>query len=62
MAQWVKNLPAVALIPVEVWVRSMAWYSGLKDPELLQLQFRPQLQLGFNPWPGNFHIPQMVGP
>ena len=33
----------------------MGWiqHSGLKDPVL------PQLQHVFNPWPGNFHIPQV---
>ena len=27
--------------------------SGLKAPEVQQLQHRSQVQLGFNPWPGN---------
>ena len=31
VAQWVKNLTAVARETVKVWVRSPAWYSGLKD-------------------------------
>ena len=35
----------------------MAWQ--VKDPVLLQLGCRSQLQLGFNPWSGNFHVPQM---
>ena len=35
----------------------MAQHSGFKDPALLQLQLRLQLQLGFSPWPGNFHMP-----
>ena len=30
------------------WVR-------VRDPVLLQLQQRLQLQLRFDPWPGNFH-------
>ena len=32
MAQWVKNLTAVAWVTVEAQVRSLAWHSGLKDP------------------------------
>ena len=52
MVQWVKNTTAVAHVTLEVWVRSPAWHSGLKDLTLLQLY------LGFNPWPGNFHRPQ----
>lgn len=35
----------------------MAWQ--VKDPVLLQLGCRSQLQLGFNPWSGNFHVLQM---
>lgn len=31
----------------EVQVRSLGWFSGLRAPEL------PQLQFGFSPWPGN---------
>ena len=31
----------------------------VKDLALLQLQHRSQLWLGFDPWPGNFHIPQV---
>ena len=49
MVQWVKNVTAAA--PVTVEVRSLAWCSGLKDTAL------PQLQLGFNPWSGDFHMP-----
>lgn len=30
----------------------------VKDP-LLQLWCRLQLQLGFDPWPGNFHVLQV---
>ena len=29
----------------------------VKDPVLPQLWSRLQLQLGFSPWPGNFHMP-----
>ena len=53
MAQWVKNPTAVAQVTAEAWVRSLAQCSELKDPVL------PQLQLGFFPWPGNFHMPQV---
>ena len=50
MSQWVKNLTAAAQVTAEAKVRSLARCSGLKDLTLLQLQ------LGFNPWPGNFHM------
>ena len=51
VAQWVKNLTAVAPVAVEAWVLSPgAWYSRLKDLAL------PQLWLRFNPWPGNCHM------
>ena len=32
-------------------VPSLAWHSGLKDPELPQLQRRSQLRLRSDPWP-----------
>ena len=51
MAQWVKNPAAVAWVPAEAQVSPPAPCSGLKDPVLLQLQ------LGFSPWPWNFHLP-----
>ena len=51
MAQWIKNLTAVA------WVVAGAGRTGLKDPALLQLWHR--LQLRFSPWPGNSHMPWM---
>ena len=53
VAQWVNN-PAclcggAGLIPSpDQWV---------KDLILLQLWHRGQLQLRFDPWPGNFHTP-----
>ena len=31
----------------------------IKDPALLQLWHKSQLQLGFDPWPGNFHMPRI---
>ena len=43
MAQWIKNLNTVAWVDTEVWVRSLARCSGLKDPALLKLQHRSQL-------------------
>ena len=51
MAQWVRNPTALAWVASEVWVRAPAQDSGLKDQAMLQLQ------LGFNPWPKNFHMP-----
>ena len=56
MAQWVKYLTAVVLVVVGAQVQSPAWYRGLKDLALPQLCHRLQLQLRFNPWPGNFHM------
>ena len=53
MAQWIKNLTAVARVPAEAWIQSPAWSSGLKDLALAQLWLR------FNPWSRNFHVPQM---
>ena len=51
MAQGVKNPTAVIQVAAEVWIRSLAWCSGLKDPSLLQLPHRSQLRLRFDPWP-----------
>ena len=50
VSQWVKNLTVVAWVTAEVWVWSLGWRSGVKDPVL------PQLWLVFNPWPGNIHL------
>ena len=47
--QWVKNSTAAAEVTAEVQAGSSAWLSGLKDPALLQLLHRLQLQLRFNP-------------
>ena len=33
---------------------------GLKDPALSLEQFKPLLWCGFNPWPGNSHMPEGV--
>ena len=56
VAQWVKNLTAAAQVAAEAQVQSPAQGSVLKDPALPQLRCRLQLQLGFSPWPRNFHI------
>ena len=37
VAQWVKNLTAVARVAAEVRVQSLAWRSGEKDLAALQL-------------------------
>ena len=55
MAQWVKNPTAAAQVATEAWVQYLDQHSGLKDPVLPQL-LPMQLQLGFNLWPGNFHM------
>ena len=48
---------AAAEVPAEAqWVESPVQNSGLKDPAMLQLRLMSQLWLGFNPWPGNFHM------
>lgn len=57
MAQWVKNLPAVAPVTVETQVQSLTWSSGLKDVVLPQLRHRSLLWFRFNPWPRNCCIP-----
>ena len=56
MVQGVEHLTAVAWVAAEVQIRSPAWHSGLKDPELSKLWCRLQLRLGFSLWPGNFHM------
>ena len=56
MVRWVKNLTAVAWVGVDVQVQSPVWCSRLKDPLLPKLFCRSQLQLGFNPGPGHFHL------
>ena len=58
VAQLVKNPTAAAWVTEKVKVRSPAWWSELKDLALLQLWYRSQLQLEFNPWSGNFCIPR----
>ena len=61
MIQWVKNPTAMAQITAEAQVQHPAQLSGLKDLVLPQLQHRSQLRLGFNPWPGYFHMPWCNG-
>ena len=34
----------------------------VKDPTLLQMWYRSQLQLGFNPWPGNIFLEGYIPP
>ena len=52
VAQWVRDLTAMARVASEVQVRFSAQRSELKDPTL------PRVWLGFSPWPGNFHVVQ----
>ena len=40
-------------------VQTLAKQQWVKDPALPQLQHRQQLQLGFNSWPGYFHMLQV---
>ena len=58
MAPWVKNLIVMTpvQVAVEVWVQAPVRCNGLKDPALLHLWHWSELQLGFSPWPGNFHV------
>ena len=53
MVRWFKNMTAAAQVTAEVWVSSLAWHSGLKDPALLQLWLR------FNSWP--WELPYAAG-
>ena len=55
MAQWIKNPTAALRVAWEVQVQSQDQGSGLRDPQLPQLRGRLQVELGFDPWPGNFH-------
>lgn len=57
VAQCVKDLTAVAGVAVEGSIPSLT--QCVKDPALLQLLRRLQLQLWFDPWPWNFHLPLM---
>ena len=53
VVHWLKSPTAVAQVTVEAWFQSLVQPSGLKYPALSQLQLR------FNPWPGNFHMSQV---
>ena len=57
MEQQVKNPTAAAWVAIEAQDQYSAWYSGLKDQALLQLQHRSKLWFGFSPCPGKFHMP-----
>ena len=57
-----KNLASMGVLTVALWANDLACLCGgvglthglvqwVKHPAL------PQLQLGFSPWPGNFHVP-----
>ena len=56
VAQWVKNQTAGDQVAAKMQVRSPAQHSRLKDLVLPQLWHNYQMQLGFNDWPGNFHL------
>ena len=53
----VKKPTAAAQVAMEVRVPSLTLHSGLKNPALPQLWHTVQLWLGFDPCPGNFHMP-----
>ena len=59
VGQWVKD-PVLSLQQLGSLQTggfdSLAQRSGLKGLVLLKLWCRSQLQLGFHPWPGNFHM------
>ena len=57
VAQWVKNPTEMAWVAVGEEVQSLAHHNGLKDPVLLQLRHRLQLQLRFSLWPENLDMP-----
>lgn len=55
MVQQVKNPSVAVCVAVEGQVQSLALCIGLKELRLW-LQCRLKQQLGFNPWPGKFHM------
>ena len=59
MAQWIKNLTAVAQVTEEAQVQSLAWCSRLKDLALSQLLRRFKLKLRFTPLPKE--LPHVIG-
>ena len=54
----------IQLVSMRMRVRSLALLSGLRIRCCWKLWHRSQIQLGsrlqlqFNPWPGNFHMPK----
>ena len=46
------GIGSISIVP-GMQIQFPAWHSGFKDPGLLQLWHRLQLQLGSDPWPGN---------
>ena len=52
MAPWVNDL--ACLFSGTSSIPSLVQW--IKDPVWLQLRHSLQLQLGFTPWPGNFHV------
>lgn len=54
MVREVKNLTAVAWITAEAWVRSLRRAQWVKRSGIAATM---QLQLRFNPRPGNFRMP-----
>ena len=59
MALWVKNPTAVAQVAAEVHIQFLVLHSGLKNTVLPQMWLRLEPQLRFDPWPRNFHLPQV---
>ena len=51
MAQWVNDLACLC----GTMSSTFGPAQEAKDPAMLQLWCRPQLQLDLIPWPGNFH-------
>ena len=61
---WKGSLSSHTDVPVVfIWVLGvqdiLMWFSRLKDPALLQLWCGLHLACRFDPWPRNFHMPQV---
>ena len=57
VVQWVKNQTAATRVAaLAPQVPSSAQHSELRDPALPEVWQWCQLQLGFSPWPRNFHM------
>ena len=52
----------IQLVSVEALLQSLSPVPWVKDMALQQLWHRLQLLLGFNSWPRNFHINQVLAP